>query len=139
MKHELDERKHIEERIRIVINFSSDFLADYNFHFSSIGFDEAIHLSYFINPPMSRKPEGERNDFFISAEVSDDIGNEYMFLGGAHGLSPSAPCTNGTLSFSPLPKEGAVSLEFIITVLKGDVEVQEKFTVPLEGYWKVTS
>lgn len=137
MDKERDTEKIAEEIVRIVISVGSDFLPGYSFHFSSVGFDEAIHLSYFVTPPISENVEGKRGDFFISADAYDDIGNQYTFTGGAHGTSLSAPCTNGELSFSPLPKDGAERISFTVTVLKGQMEVREEFAVPLEGYWEV--
>lgn len=96
----------------IFVDLSSNFLNKHTFYFSVVYFDEAIRLKYLISPPVSMKKDEEQ--FWIDAEVRDDIGSQYLSGGGAYGLWKFAPCTDGTLTFSPLPPEGSEILSFTI-------------------------
>ena len=100
----------------------------------SIYFDEAIRLKYLISPPISENRQEIKESFSISGEAHDDLGNQYIFSGGAYGLLEFAPCTDGVLSFSPLPIKDAESLTFLIEVRNGDNIGSIDFTVSLEAY-----
>lgn len=114
----------------VLVDLSSTFLAEYTFYFSVVYFDEAIRLRYLISPDISTK--NGRDRFRIYAEVQDNIGSEYLFMGGAYGLWKFAPCTDGVLTFSPLPPEGAEILSFTIKAWQRDETGEFRFSLLLE-------
>jgi hypothetical protein len=124
--------EHISgKRESILIDLTSDFLAGYSFHFSALYFDEAIRLKYLVSPPVSGYVQEEGDEFSIWGEAQGNDGNQYNFSGGAYGLLESAPCTDGVLSFLPLPQETTESIEFSIKARKGEKIGEVTFRVSL--------
>lgn len=114
----------------ILVDLSSNFLAEHTFYFSIVYFDEAIRLRYLISPAVSTEDSKAR--FWIDAEVRDDIGSQYYFMGGAYGLWNFAPCTDGVLTFSPLPPESAGLLSFTIRACRGNETIDFSFSLLLK-------
>ena len=115
----------------ILIDLSSSLLTGHIFYFRVLYFDEVMRLLYLISPPVSEKNQQVEGRFSIYGEAQDEFGNQYDFAGGAYGLWSFTPCTEGILSFTPLPKEGSEILTFMIEVSKGEERSEFSFTVDL--------
>lgn len=118
----------------ITVDLSTYHLLEgHAFYFRAVYFDEAIHLTYLVCPPISASNHyaNEEERYWICGEVVDDIGTEYMYKGGAYGLWKIAPCTDGIMSFGPLPHKNAEILSFKIGVLKGETENEFRFSLLL--------
>jgi hypothetical protein len=131
MAEEVNEERINGMRESILVDLTSNFLAGYSFHFTAIYFDEAIRLKYLVSPPVSGYDLEKDYEFSIWGDAQDNDGNQYTFNGGAYGLSESAPCTDGVLSFVPLPHETAESIEFSIKARKGEKTGAVTFVVPM--------
>lgn len=109
----------------ILIDLSSNLLSGHTFYFRVLYFDEYMRLLYLISPPVSGR-------LSLYGEAKDEFGNQYDFVGGAYGLWRFAPCTEGVLSFMPLPKEGSEILTFRIEVRQGEERGEFSFAVLLK-------
>jgi len=125
----IEEAEQVGDRPPVAIDTTVELIEGYKFYFSSVNFDTAMRLRYVTFPPVSEDSQTLEDVFFIDGDAQDDCGTPYTFVGGAHGLSESSPCTDGVLSFSPLPDKNAKRITFAIYAQKGDEKGSCEFTV----------